>query len=340
MTSVATETWTNERLERTVREVRELRQQLDHVQDALAHQSAQLLGVETLLQTVDGRTLRHEAVQDATRDSGRALSALTEQHEQEAAMRRDQHAASERERATAGEARQQLAAAVAAVESRMAALERPSVPGTTAPRDAAPPGGRREALRDEAREARLAGLEQAVAADRKLLRTLSEQLSREHAAVEALNPAVAAIARRTEATQRDQRRAGAAIAAAGSEHEGAPELRDVLEQQRAVRRRLEERLAAVDVQLEALRRDAQGWAEERAVQRRQLAGAHERLVELSQQLEAQRLAVLDHLRLLADAGTVSGKRQAEELDRANRVARDLVLRLAERGDSASQEQPL
>ena len=74
--------------------------------------------------------------------------------------------------------------------------------------------------------------------------------------------------------------------------------------------------------------------------RQQKGGAHARLLALAGTLEAQRWAMVEHFRLLAETGAEAGRRQGEEIERANRVARELALRLAERSEEATLEQPL
>ncbi len=66
----------------------------------------------------------------------------------------------------------------------------------------------------------------------------------------------------------------------------------------------------------------------------------ERLRGLTELLEAQRLAMVEHLRLQGEANEESGRRRIDEIERDIRKARDLVVRFAEQTVEASQEQPL
>ena len=63
-------------------------------------------------------------------------------------------------------------------------------------------------------------------------------------------------------------------------------------------------------------------------------------VETAPVLSGQRVSVAEHFRRWTEAGAESGQRQVEEIERANRIARDLLVRLTERIDEAGQEQPL
>ncbi len=125
-----------------------------------------------------------------------------------------------------------------------------------------------------------------------------------------------------------------------AEREREAELLEVIEQQRAARQRMEERLAAFDEALEESRRELAEASEERSMLRQQTAGNVERLRDLAETLEGQRLAIIEHFRRWTESGADSGRRQAEEIERANRVARDLLVRLSERSDEVGQEQPL
>jgi len=74
--------------------------------------------------------------------------------------------------------------------------------------------------------------------------------------------------------------------------------------------------------------------------RQQTAGNVERLRELAEALEEQRLVIVEHFRRWTEGGADSGRRQVEEIERANRVARDLLVRLTESSDEVGQERPL
>ena len=331
--------WSQERVQQTAQQLDELRQQLARLRDAYQQQQAEVSGLHRTLQTIEGRTLRHEAGEDAARAAQQQLPTLAERVEQEATLRRDLTSALGRQAQREREQQQDFGHGLDQLAARVAELEQQLVAAHERQRSSASElveRGRDERSLDE----QLAALEEGTAADREMLRSFAEALGRATASVETLVAAVDELGTRTQATQRDQLRAGEELAAVQAEREREAELLEVIEQQRATRQRLEERLVAVEVSMEELRNDAAAAAEERAMLRQQTTGAHERLLALAGTLEAQRLAIVEHFRLLAESGVEAGRRQGEEIERANRVARDLVLRLAERTEEASLEQPL
>ena len=56
--------------------------------------------------------------------------------------------------------------------------------------------------------------------------------------------------------------------------------------------------------------------------------------------EGRVLAVVEYLRPTVQADGVADRRLVEEIERSNRIGRDLLLRLEERTEETSQEQPL
>ncbi len=331
--------WSQERVQQTAEQLDELRQQLARLRDAYQQQQAEVSGLHQTLQTIEGRTLRHEAGEDAARSVQQQLPALTERLEQEATLRRDLTSALGREAEREREQQQDFGHGLDQLAARVAELERQLVAVDERRRSSA--SELVERGRDERSLAeRLAALEHGTASDRETLRSFADALASATAAVAPLTSAVDELETRTQATQRDQLRAGEALAAVRAEREREAELLEVIEQQRATRQRLEERLVAVEAAMQELRNDAAVADEQRAMLRQQTAGAHERLLALTGTLEAQRLAIVEHFRLLAETGAEAGRRQGEEIERANRVARDLAVRLAERSEEATLEQPL
>lgn len=331
--------WSQERVQETAQQLDELRQQLARLRDAYQQQHAEVSGLQQTLQTIEGRTQRHEAGQDAAQAAQQQLSTLGERIEQETALRRDLTSALGREAQREREQQQDFGHGLDQLALRVVELEQRLVAADERQRSSASDlveRGRGDSVLEE----RLAALEHGTASDRETLRSFADALASATAAVAPLTAAVDEIETRTQATQRDQLRAGEALAAVRAEREREAELLEVIEQQRATRQRLEERLVTVEAALEDLRIDVAAAAEERAMLRQQTAGATERLVALTGTLEAQRLAIVEHFRLLAESGAEAGRRQGEEIERTNRVARDLAVRLAERSEEATLEQPL
>src|SRR5690606_6474440 len=80
---------------------------------------------------------------------------------------------------------------------------------------------------------------------------------------------------RTRETQLGQRRTGDEVSALASERSRETELLELVDQQRALRVRLEERLSAVEEDVAAVRRELAAAAEDRALLRQQTTAAHE-----------------------------------------------------------------
>ena len=62
--------------------------------------------------------------------------------------------------------------------------------------------------------------------------------------------------------------------------------------------------------------------------------------QLNDRVEAQRQVLLDHFQRVTALTEDAGRRQTEEIDRQVRAARESLVRLAERADEATREQPL
>ncbi|MDA0256227.1 MAG: hypothetical protein O3C25_00595, partial [Chloroflexi bacterium] len=103
---------------------------------------------------------------------------------------------------------------------------------------------------------------------------------------------------------------------------------------------LEERVAELEERLVESGARIDVAEEDRALVRRELAGAAERQRALGETIEGQRLAMLEHARRRTRADEDAARRRADELDREVRVARELLVRLAEGSEQAGQEQPL
>ena len=65
-----------------------------------------------------------------------------------------------------------------------------------------------------------------------------------------------------------------------------------------------------------------------------------RIEALTEALEAQREAIVEHFQRWTEARGEAGKRAVEEIGRTDREARDLLVRLAEGTAGSVQEQPL
>ena len=118
------------------------------------------------------------------------------------------------------------------------------------------------------------------------------------------------------------------------------EVLELIDQQRATRIRLEERLALYGEHLEEARERLGAAAEERGALARQLARTDERLLVLSEALEMQREAVVDHFHRLIEAERAASEKQVQGIEARLREGQQLLTRLREAGDQKAPEQPL
>ncbi len=332
-------TWVGDELQRAIARAQALERELQQVRAALRAQQEEMARLQDVLATVDGRTQRHEAGQDIAREVKQELASLQEQLEAEASVRRDLQARLERRSAREQEDEQRLHRALETVVQRLDHFEG---------RQAADDDRQRHieldlAERDQdeqSTEARLAALERRTDADRDLALHRGEELGRLAAALPGLVGVVDDLRARLQTMQADQRRLDDDIAALRAIRDREGDLLDVLEQQRATRARMEERLNAAEEQIEEVRRVVSDAGEERALIARTQAGAQERMRALAEELEALRLLLIAHFRRQVQADEQAGRRQAEELEREARTARDLLVRLTEQSEELRGGPPL
>ncbi len=288
---------------------------------------------------MQGRTQRHETGQDAARVLTQQSADLAERVEQEASLRRDLSAAVQRmeqreheEQQSVRQELEQLASGLERLQGRLASddeLRRRIATGIA-----------EQAHHEETLDGRVEAIEHRAGAAGVTSRKEREELARITSALAGLLAAVDELSQRAQSAQEERRRLEGDLAALRAEREREAELLEVIEQQRAARQRAEERLTAFDRALEEARRELATAAEERSMLRQQTAGNQQRLRELAETLEGQRLAIIEHFRRWTESGAESGRRTVAEIERGNRVARDLLVRLTERTDEAGQEQPL
>ena len=122
------------------------------------------------------------------------------------------------------------------------------------------------------------------------------------------------------------------------DHEG--ELRELVEQQRATRARLEERMSQAEELIAELASQVAESTQARAVLQRQIAGEAEQRRVLVERIEAQRDTFIEHMRRQARAQEDSHRRLIEDVERDIRTSRQLLVKLSEDTDESEQEQPL
>lgn len=337
--AVDEQAWALEQVQRVTAKAEELGRELAHLRETVEAQRAETARLQEALAMVEGRTLRHESGQDAARALQQETAALAERVEQEAALRRDLTDAFqrqiEREREQQQDVQRQLERLTADVDG---AVQRAGAEQDRARTIAA---GIAERDREgESAEGRLAALERWTEADRELLRQAREEQSRLAALLATARQAIDELTAAAGASQREQHRMDDELAAVRTERDREAQLLELVEQQRAVRQRVEERLSAFDSTLEEARRDAVRASEERIMLRQQAAGQEEQLERLSAALQALRDAVVQHFQRLAEASEETGRKSLEEINRVNRRARDLLVRFTEGTDETEREQPL
>ena len=337
--TAARESWLVDALSRAVARIDELSHELARVQEVLNSQQAERAQIQQELAIVQGRTQRHETGQDAARVLTQQSGDLAERVEQEASLRRDLAAAVQRmeqrghdEQQSTRRELEQLASGLERLQGRLASDDEA--------RRSIATGIAEQAHQEETLDGRVEALEHRASAAGETSRKEREELARISSTLSGLLAAVDELSQRAQSAQEERRRLEGDLAALRAEREREAELVEVIEQQRAARQRAEERLTAFDRALEEARRELTTAAEDRSMLRQQTAGNQQRLRELAETLEGQRLAIIEHFKRWTESGAESGRRTIAEIERGNRVARDLLVRLTERTDEAGQEQPL
>jgi len=312
---------------------------LEHTQAEVGEWQARVASLTEALQTVDGRTQRQEDVRDSVADLRRTVADLAGQFEQEWSLRREVATGLERGLGAERAQRASVASTLEAMASRLEAVEQRLAADHEARRALAEGLGQRQ-HEDADLVGRLEALELRAAADREAVLALAQEAGTLSAALPEVDAALRLLESRTRETQLDQRRTGDSLSALQAERDREGELIELVERQRATRLSLEERVTRFDEELETVRRLVAQAAEERALIRQQVAGLDQRIETLRESVEAQRQAVVEHFGLLTRAEEESKRRQIEEIERSLRRARDLLVRLDERSEAVSREQPL
>ena len=145
---------------------------------------------------------------------------------------------------------------------------------------------------------------------------------------------------KAETLRTELRRTGDELAQERARRDRENELLELIDQQRSTRIRLEERLALYGEHLEEARERLGAASEERGALARQLARTDERLLVLSDALEMQREAVVDHFHRLLEAERAASEKQVQGIEGRLREGQQLLTRLREAGDQKAPEQPL
>lgn len=302
-------------------------------------QQAELANLHEVVATLDGRTQRHEAGQDQARTVGRQIADLAERVEQESTLRRalvaalEQQAGQDRdERVALVKRSEQLADQIELLQSRLASDRARSG------RVAADLSG--QAQQDLSLGDRLSALEQQLTATGQELRLARDERARAEAVREQTQATLDRLMERAQAAEDARQRLEQELASLRVAVDGEHELRELVEQQRSVRARTEERIAAFEADLHQAKEGLAEATEQRAILQQQLAGDRQRVATMALALDEQREAIIDHFQRWTAVRGEAGKREVEEIERASREARDLLVRLTEGAERSAQEQPL
>lgn len=319
--------------------IADLGRQLAHAREESADREATVRALRESWNTVEGRTLRHEASLDAVRALGTTVAALEERLEQESQLRREALLALgqgvARDRGAAGAVVEHLEE----LESRLDDARRVTAGAGARGRTQGDALGEIDERLARAHE-RLDGVEQRLAADRDAAVAATSQ----HAGLEARVAESAAVLRelvgRTREGQNERRALADSVAELQAADRQDGELRDLLDQQRAMRQRLEERLMALEDEMRAVGRAMLEAAEQRAQIRVQLANLDARVGELTVGEGTDRELVAARFRALAELEERSERRVAAELEQRARERRETLNRLDEATEQATRGVPL
>ena len=319
--------------------VDELTRELSRSRAAIEALRAEVTHLEEQLQTVDGRTLRHESGQELTRELKGEVAVLEERLEAEVTLRRDLAALVERGGTRDREFESELRRALEVVARRLDGYEGHQTASDERQRSLSSTTAERTGDRQRGEE-RFVALERQVAAQRDAAIEHAELIAGAAARLPDLDRRLDELTLEFAAARAARQHMEAELASLRAIRDREAELIELLEQQRATRTRHESRLAEIEELVSAVEQALGEATEERARLAREQAGGAERLRTLGERLEALRISIVEHLRRQVRADEQSGRRLVEETERELRVARTLLTRMSEQTEDVVQEQPL
>ncbi|MGE3962441.1 MAG: hypothetical protein AB7F65_12240 [Dehalococcoidia bacterium] len=332
-------TWVSDELQHALVRVDALTRELEHVESALRSQSDEVARLHDALALVEGRTTRHEVGQEQTREVRHELAEIEERVAQESALRRDLAAQVERFRGRDAENQQELFRALQVIASRLDEIDGRATAEALRQRHLTEEIAEVDHDRDGVDD-RLDALERRVAAEYEGNRHLGTEVARLAASVTGLMSAIDSLEARSRAITVDQHRLDEEIASLRQMSDHDVDLREVVEQQRAMRARVDDRLGQAEELVADLARQVAEGAESRALLQRQVAGEVEQRRALSARVDALRDTFIEHMRRQSQAQEQGHRRAIEEIEREIRASRQLLVRLSEDTDESEQEQPL
>jgi chromosome segregation ATPase len=311
----------------------ELSRQLDLLHEEAAERDAAVSALRESWRTVDGRTLRHEAGLDTVRELRSLVEALGERLEQEWALRREALAALTQAREHDGVAAESAVSRAQDLGQRLALVEEQARQSEAERRRLTVAVGNLDESAE--RGGMLLGeLQSRLEAGREVERATVDGLSALEGRVGELGAQLRDLDVRTREAEADRRMMHEAVAALQATRAREAELLDLLDQQRATRLRLEERLMAVEQGLAAAGGALLEGAEQRAQLRIQVAGIDRQLGELNARFSEQRELLQRQWRAVLDADDVAEARVVSDLERRSRERRALLRRLQEESEQS------
>ncbi|MBT5773629.1 MAG: hypothetical protein HOH95_04545 [Dehalococcoidia bacterium] len=317
----------------------ELARQLNQAQTAIDALHSELVGIEETLQAVDGRSQRHESMQEQAQSLRQELARFEQRLDDEVTLRRDLSAVVERTGQRDHELEAELRRALEIIAGQLADFEGHQASSEVRQRSMVVGIAERE-RGERSLEDRVDELERRLGAQRNTTAHQVDDASRVDSQLADLEQRVRELDGEFAAGRTARERLTTEVSSLRSVRDREAELLDLIDQQRATRARHESRLSEIEELVSATEQALATAEEQRARLVREQAGAEERMRGFGERLEALRMSVVDHQRLQMRADEETSRRRAEETDRELRVARDLVTRLAEQTEDVIQDSPL
>jgi len=313
----------------------ELAHELTHARDATEALRAEMMHVEERLQTLDGRTQRHDAAQGQMRELRADIAGLGERVASETTLRRDLGAIVERADSRDRELESELRRVLEVIATRLDRFEEHQAAIDERQRTVTASAGQDQRIED-----RFVAIERQVAAQRDAAVEYADEIARLAARLPDLGHRVDELDTVSAVARAARQRMEAEIAVLRSVRDREAEVLDLLDQQRATRTRHESRLSEIEESVIAVQQSLTETADDYSRLSHEQAGAAERVARLGEHLEGLRVSIIEHQRRQVRAEEQSGRHTVEETERELRVARTLLTRMSEQTEDAMRELPL
>lgn len=283
-----------------------LRHEVDLLRSAMHEQQRIVAGMASTLTSIEEGVRRHETEQQSVRSMQQRVQATLEGAE----------------------------AVIGRLNERVQALEQRSWSADSGPRAASDAEGSLGPGRTE-------DVDNRIRAATDLAMQGRQAKERLDLALPEIGSSISQLDAKTETLRTELRRTSEELAHERARRDRENELLEVIDQQRSMRIRIEERLATYGEYLEEARERLGAAAEERAALARQAERTDERLLMLSEALDQQREAIVNHFQRLLEAERAASDKQIEGIEGRLREGQQLVTRLREGTDPrTAPEHPL